>query len=36
MDDVEIKRVDAFKYLGFTLSANGSEEKEISGRIQAG
>ena len=36
LNGVELRRVDAFKYLGSTLSANGSENKEITERIQAG
>ena len=36
LDGVELRRVDAFRYLGSTLSADGSEDKEITERIQAG
>ena len=33
---MELKRLHAFKYLGSTLSADGSEDKEITERIQEG
>ena len=36
VEGVELKRVDSFKYLRSTLSANGNEDKEITRRIQAG
>ena len=35
LDGVELERVDAFKYLESTLSADSSEDKDISGKIQA-
>lgn len=36
LDDMMLDRVDAFKYLGSILSADGNENNEITGRIQAG
>ena len=36
LDGVELKMVDAFKYLRSTLSADDSEDKEITGIIQTG
>ena len=36
LDGEGIKSVDGFKYLGSTITVDGSEEKEVTRRIQAG
>lgn len=36
LDGVELKRTDGLKYLGTILSADGSEVRKISGKIQTG
>ena len=36
LDGEVIKSVDGFKYLGSTITVDGSEEREVTRRIQAG